>query len=119
MYPKNRDRSYRYRSLTVGFRMSPEERDALNERIKMSGLTKQDYMIACTLNSEIIVHGNPYVHKCLQEELQKFINLFKKLKSIEELSLEDLETMQIMLTTIEALKENKKTKIKLMMEPRQ
>lgn len=42
---KNVDKKGRWRNVIVSFRMSPEERDDLNVRVKLSGLTKQDYVI--------------------------------------------------------------------------
>lgn len=42
---KNIDKKGRWRNVIVSFRMSPEERDDLNARVKLSGLTKQDYVI--------------------------------------------------------------------------
>lgn len=40
MTAKNRDRKNRWRSVTVAFRMSPEENEQLNTLVKLSGLTK-------------------------------------------------------------------------------
>ena len=45
MSAKNLDKHNRWRSKTVAFRMSPEEADMLDEFVKLSGLTKQDYII--------------------------------------------------------------------------
>lgn len=45
MSAKNRDEHNRWRNKTVAFRMSPEESNELDMRVKLSGLTKQDYLI--------------------------------------------------------------------------
>ena len=39
---KNRDNKNRWRSKTIGFRVSPEEYEQINRYVKLSGLTKQD-----------------------------------------------------------------------------
>lgn len=52
---KNIDKKGRWRNVIVSFRMSPEERDDLNARVKLSGLTKQDYVIKRLLEREVIV----------------------------------------------------------------
>lgn len=52
---KNIDKKGRWRNVIVSFRMSPEERDDLNVRVKLSGLTKQDYVIKRLLEREVIV----------------------------------------------------------------
>ena len=49
---KNKDLKGRWRNVIVSFRMSPEERDDLNARVKLSGLTKQDYVIKRLLERE-------------------------------------------------------------------
>ena len=38
MSAKNVDRHNRFRSITVGFRVSPEEQDELNRAVALSGL---------------------------------------------------------------------------------
>ena len=44
MSAKNCDRHNRWRSKTIAFRMSPEEDQQLESFVKISGLTKQDYI---------------------------------------------------------------------------
>ena len=41
---KNLDRHNRWRNKTVAFRVSPEEDEQLEIFVKLSGLTKQDYI---------------------------------------------------------------------------
>ena len=40
MSAKNVDRHNRFRSITVGFRVSPEENEQLNRAVALSGLPK-------------------------------------------------------------------------------
>lgn len=44
MSAKNRDNHNRWRNKTVAFRVSPEEDEQLERFVKLSGLTKQDYI---------------------------------------------------------------------------
>ena len=46
MSRKNLDEHGRLRSKTVSFRVSPEEGQRLDAIVAMSGLTKQDYIVA-------------------------------------------------------------------------
>lgn len=46
MSAKNKDMQGRYRSKVIAFRVSPQEDEVLNAKVKLSGLTKQDYLIA-------------------------------------------------------------------------
>lgn len=76
MSKKNLDQKGRLRNKIISFRMSKEEAELLNRRVLMSGLTKQDFIVNSLLGKEIIVYGNPYVFRSLQDELIQFINLY-------------------------------------------
>ena len=47
---KKLDAKGRWRNKTTSFMMSPEEREDLDTRVRLSGLTKQDYMEGDNLN---------------------------------------------------------------------
>lgn len=49
--------------------MSPEEDAQLETAVKLSGLTKQDYIIRKLLDKEVVVQGNPRVYKALRGRL--------------------------------------------------
>ena len=74
MSAKNLDNHNRLRSKIVSFRMSPKEAQLLDEFVKLSGLTKQDYLINRVLQRDIIVQGNPRVYKALRNELTNLTN---------------------------------------------
>ena len=44
MSAKNRDNKNRWRNITVGFRVSPEENELINKAVALSGLPKQEYL---------------------------------------------------------------------------
>ncbi len=96
MTAKVRDRCNRWRSVTVAFRMSPEENDQLNHFARLSGMTKQDYIIARLLQKEIVVHGNPKVYKALKDRLEAVLEELRQLKIGEHPSLERLEEIELM-----------------------
>lgn len=43
MFAKKRDEHNRWRNITVGFRVSPEENEQINIAVALSGLSKQEY----------------------------------------------------------------------------
>ena len=57
------DQQGRWRNKVVAFRMSPEEDEVLEAKVKLSGLTKQEYIIRRLTDREITVVGNPRVYK--------------------------------------------------------
>ena len=71
MSHKKLDRRNRWRSKTIAFRMSPEENALLDAAVRLSGLTKQDYIINRLLHREIVVQGNPRVYKALRDQMQQ------------------------------------------------
>ena len=119
MSAKNKDMQGRYRSKVIAFRVSPQEDEVLNAKVKLSGLTKQDYLISCSTDKEITVIPNPYLFKNLRNYLQLFTNRLLEISSLEELTLDELIVMETLIKTIHGLIENKKAKIKATKEPRQ
>lgn len=80
MTAKNVDKRNRFRSITVGFRVSPEEQAELNRAVALSGLPKQEYCYRKCMNREVVVQPNPRVFKALKtqmdgiyEELQRML----------------------------------------------
>ena len=55
---KNRDNKNRWRNKTVAFRVSPEEDAQIETAVRLSGLTKQDYITRRLLCREVVVQGN-------------------------------------------------------------
>ncbi len=96
MTAKVRDRCNRWRSVTVAFRMSPEENEQLNHFAELSGMTKQDYIIARLLQKEIIVHGNPKVYKALKDRMDAVLGELRRLEPGEHPSPERLEEIKLM-----------------------
>lgn len=79
MTEKKFDAHHRERSITVGFRVSPEESQLINDLVALSGLTKQDYITDKLLNRTVVVQGNPRVYKMLRDSLQKVLTELKRL----------------------------------------
>ena len=55
MSEKNRDAKNRWRTVTVAFRLSPEENEELTNRVKMCGCrTRQEYIIQSILHQKVV-----------------------------------------------------------------
>ena len=54
---KNLDQKGRWRHTTVAFRVSEEEAKMIDTQVKLSGLTKQDYIVKRLLQKDIVVQG--------------------------------------------------------------
>ncbi|MEW6960263.1 plasmid mobilization protein, partial [Trueperella pyogenes] len=69
MSAKNLDNHNRWRSKTIAFRVSPEENEQIEIAVRLSGLTKQDYITRRLLDRAVVVQGNPRVYKALRDQL--------------------------------------------------
>ena len=63
MSAKNLDKHNRWRNKAVSFRVFPEEDAQIETTVKLTGLTKQDYIIRRLLERDVVVQGNPRVYK--------------------------------------------------------
>lgn len=104
MSVKNMDKKNRWRSKTVGFRMSPEENEQLDVLARLSGLSKQDYIIAKVLDREVAINPNPRVYKALKNELQAVREQLVRLSQINAEHDELLELTKYMVTILAAAK---------------
>lgn len=103
MSAKNLDSKGRFRSRTIGFRVSPEEEKLINSAEVLSGLTKQDYIVKMLLCRDVVVQGNPRVYKALKNQLAEVLS---ELQRIENSSVSDelLETIRLINTTLNGMK---------------
>lgn len=103
MSQKSRDNKNRWRSVTVGFRMSPEEAKQLDNLVKLSGLSKQNYIISKLMCRDVVVQANPRLYKALRE---KMIEIYEQLK-LCKMNDETLETLQVIAITLNGLKKDR------------
>ena len=104
MSAKNRDNKNRWRNITVGFRVSPEENVLINKAVALSGLPKQEYCYRRCLNQDVVVQGNPRVYKALKNQM---VAIYEELKRLEALSPDNdelLYTLQVIAITLDGLK---------------
>ena len=105
MSAKNRDEHGRFRNITVGFRVSPEENEQLNIAVALSGLPKQEYCYRRCLDREIVVQGNPKVYKALRNQLAAVLDELKRIESTSELRDELLDNIELITLTMNGMKE--------------
>lgn len=99
------DRQGRWRSKTVAFRVSPEENSQIEMKVRLSGLTKQDYIVSRLAEREIRVVGNPRVYKALKNQMADIYEELQRLTSAQEVTPDMLETLQVIAITLNGMKE--------------
>ena len=108
MSAKNLDKKNRFRSKTVAFRVSPEEWERFETAVKLSGLTKQGYLINRISERDIVVQGNPRVYKALRDELNHVLVELRRIDGvIDGGDSELLETINLITITLNGFKKEK------------
>ena len=105
MSQKNRDEHNRWRNKTVAFRVSPEEDKQLETYVKLSGLTKQDYITRRLLKREVVVQGNPRVFKALREQMAAVLEELRRIEAGAKTDQELLEVIQMIADILDGMKE--------------
>ena len=100
------DRQGRWRSKTVAFRVSPEENNQIEMKVRLSGLTKQDYIVSRLTDRETRVNGNPRVYKALKNQMVDIYAELQRLTSAQEVAPDMLETLQMIAITLNGMKED-------------
>ena len=104
MSAKNRDRHNRFRSITVGFRVSPEEQEQLNRAVTLSGLPKQEYCYRKCMDKTITVQPNPRIYKALKNALVDVLEELKRISTGTQPNDELLEDIALINTTLNGIK---------------
>lgn len=105
MLPKVYDRRGRWRSEYVGLRVSPEESETLNKMVKLSGLSKQDYIIDSLLKRRIVVQGNPKVYIALKREMAEVLMELRRLADQDDVRPEMLDVIMFVAEIMDGMKE--------------
>lgn len=103
MSAKARDGQGRWRSKTIGIRVSPEENAEINALAALPGMTKQDYCINRMLQRDVVVVGNPRVHKALKNQIEQLYKEFRRLCNVSDLSAEALHVLEYLTKIYESL----------------
>ena len=108
MSAKNCDALGRFRSVTVGFRVSPEEGAQLDRLVKLSGQTKQDYITDRLLERAVVVQGNPKVYKALKGQLVNVLAELQRIEAGASVSTELLDIIRVIAEIMNGIKEESK-----------
>ena len=102
---KNRDEHNRWRNKTVAFRVSPEEDKQIETYVRLSGLTKQDYITRRLTHKDIVVQGNPKVFKALRNQLADVLTELQRIEAGGEVNDALLDLIEMIADILGGLKE--------------
>ena len=102
---KNRDNHNRWRNKTVAFRVSPEEDMQIETFVKLSGLTKQDYITRRLICKDVVVQGNPRVYKALRGQLAAVLDELRRIEAGGSVNDELLDVIEMIAAIMDGMKE--------------
>ena len=103
---KNRDNQHRWRNKTVAFRVSPEEDAQIETAVRLSGLTKQDYITRRLLCREVVVQGNPRVYKALRNELAAVLAELQRIEAGAGVDKELMDNIELIAAIMDGMRED-------------
>ena len=106
MSAKNLDRQNRWRNITVAFRVSPEEDAQIETAVRLSGLTKQDYITRRLLCREVVVQGNPRVYKALRNELAAVLAELQRIEAGAGVDEELMDNIELIAAIMDGMRED-------------
>ena len=106
MSVKNLDRHNRWRNKTVAFRVSPDEDREIETAVRLSGLTKQDYITRRLLCRDVVVQGNPRVYKALRNELAAVLEELERIEAGNGVDGELLDTIRLIAAIMDGMRED-------------
>ncbi|MCQ4669769.1 hypothetical protein NE689_00450 [Lactonifactor longoviformis] len=101
------DQQGRWRNKTVAFRVSPEEDEQIEAAVRLSGLTKQDYIIRRLQEKDVVVVGSPRVYKALKNELARVLDELQRIDGGGEVSRDLMDTIELITLTMQGMKDEK------------
>ena len=102
---KNRDEHNRWRNKTIAFRVSPEENEQIERYVKLSGLTKQDYITRRLTHKDVVVQGNPRVFKALRNQLADVLSELQRIEAGSAVNDELLDLIEMIADILGGMKE--------------
>ena len=101
--PKKKNEKNRKRSVIVNFRVTPEEKQFIDERIALSGLPRAEFFIQSCMYQKVITFGNVKTFDAIRKKLLVIDEHLQAVEKSEELDLEILESLRMILEMLAGL----------------
>ena len=89
--------------------MSPEESSDLDTRVRLSGLTKQKYIVRRLLERDVVVQPNTRVFKALRNQMTEILTELRRIENHASVYDKLLATIKTVAQTYNGLEEKKKS----------
>ena len=86
--------------------MSPEEDEQIETAVRLSGLTKQNYITRRLLCRDVVVQGNPRVYKALRNELAAVLDELRRIEAGGGVDEELMDTIGLIAVIMDGMRED-------------
>lgn len=101
--PKKKNEKNRKRSVIMNFRVTPEEKQLIDERITLSGLARAEFFINSCMHQKIVTFGNVRTFGEMKRKLAGIDRHLQQIEKSEELDIEVLESLRMVLEMLDGL----------------
>ena len=101
--PKKKNEKNRKRSVIVNFRVTPEEKQLIDERIALSGLARAEFFINSCMHQKIVTFGNVRTFDEIKRKLAGIDRHLQQIEKSEEMDIEVLESLRMVLELFDGL----------------
>lgn len=91
------------RNKIMNFYVTEEEKEKIEIRIKLSGLTKQEFYVQSMMNQEVICIGNVKTFDEMKKQLLTIEMHLKNVERVDELDKNVLESLRMILELFEGV----------------
>ena len=84
----------------------PEEDAQIETAVRLSGLTKQDYITRRLLCREVVVQGNPRVYKALRNELAAVLAELQRIEAGDGVDEELMDNIELIAAIMDGMRED-------------
>ena len=89
--------------MIVNFRVTPEEKQLIDERIALSGLARAEFFINSCMRQKIVTFGNVRTFGEIKRKLAGIDRHLQQIEKSEELDIEVLESLRMVLEMFDGL----------------
>ena len=104
---KKKDEKARKRNVKMNFRVSPQEKELIEKRIALSGLSKSEFFIQSCMYQKILVKGNVRTYDEMRKQLAVIKEHLSKVESTEDLELDVMESLRMIAEILDSFYDNR------------
>lgn len=104
---KKKDEKARKRNVIMNFRVSTQEKELIEKRIALSGLSKSEFFIQSCMYQKILVKGNVRTYDEMRKQLAVIKEHLSKVESTEDLELDVMESLRMIAEILDSFYDNR------------